>query len=167
MADPPWQVAAGPPWASSGKSRPLIYPTMSIKEIAAMPIDKLAGDSCHLYIWTINKFIEETYSIARAWGFSPSALLTWCKTPHGLGLGGTFVQTTEHILFARKGTCKAFRRVNSTWWQWKRGRHSEKPEAFIDMVESVSPGPYLELFARRNRLGWSTWGNEALCHIKL
>jgi len=57
--------------------------------------------------------------------------------------------------------------VPSRWFEWPRGRHSEKPEAFLDLVESVSPGPYLELFARRNRLGWDTWGNEALEHVGL
>lgn len=58
-------------------------------------------------------------------------------------------------------------RVDSRWFVWPRGRHSEKPEAFFDLVERVSPGPYLELFARRQRLGWDTWGNEALCHVEL
>lgn len=58
-------------------------------------------------------------------------------------------------------------RADSRWWNWPRGRHSAKPEAFQDMVERISPPPYLELFARRNRLGWHTWGNEALNHVEL
>lgn len=167
VADPPWEVQAGPGWASNGKSRELTYPTMSLQEIEGLPVESFADDSAHLYLWTINKYIEQTYAIARAWGFSPSCLLTWCKPPHGLGLGGTFVQTTEFCLFARRGTCPATRRIETSWFHWPRGRHSAKPEAFIDLVESISPGPYLELFARRNRLGWHTWGNEALCHIPL
>lgn len=140
---------------------------MTINEIAALPVMELAEDGAHLYLWTINKYIEQTYGIARGWGFEPSTLLTWCKPRHGIGLGGTYALTTEHCLFARRGSCKASRRIDSTWFEWKRGRHSEKPEAFIDMVESVSPGPYMELFARRNRLGWATFGNEALCHVDL
>jgi hypothetical protein len=56
---------------------------------------------------------------------------------------------------------------STRWFQWPRGAHSAKPEAFLDMVEQVSPGPYLEMFARRNRLGWDTWGNEALGHVSL
>lgn len=167
VADPPWHVGRGPGWATNGKSRPLPYPTMSIKDIADLPVSEYADDDAHLYLWTINKYIEQTYEIARRWGFKPSTLLTWCKTPHGIGLGGTFTLTTEHCLFARRGTCNAMKRVDTTWWHWKRGRHSEKPEAFIDMVEAVSPGPRLELFARRNRLGWATWGNEAINHIDL
>ena len=167
VADPPWQVGRGPEWSSNGKSRPLTYPTMSLEEIAAIPVEEQADDGAHLYLWTINKYIEQTYGIARAWGFEPSTLLTWCKAPHGIGLGGTYSLTTEHCLFARRGTCAASIRVDSTWWEWKHGRHSAKPEAFLDMVESVSPGPYLELFARTNRLGWHTWGNESLNHVKL
>lgn len=167
VADPPWDVGRGPEWSSNGKSRPLTYPTMTVEEISNVPVKDHADASSHLYLWTINKYIEQTYAIARAWGFSPSTLLTWCKPPHGIGLGGTYSLTCEHCLFARRGTCTALRRVDSTWWEWSRGGHSEKPEAFIDMVESVSPGPYLELFARRNRLGWSTWGNESLCHIEM
>ena len=167
VADPPWHVGRGPEWSSNGKSRPLTYPTMTLDEIAALPVKELADDAAHLYLWTINKYIEQTYAIARAWGFAPSTLLTLCKPRHGIGLGGTYSLTTEHCLFARRGTCAAERRIDSTWWEWSRGAHSAKPEAFQDMVESVSPGPYLELFARRTRLGWHTWGNQALCHVEL
>ena len=86
----------------------------------------------------------------------------------GLGLGGTFVNTTEFILFARRGSLPAKRRVDSTWWSWPRPylaqgpTHSAKPEAFTDLVEQVSPGPYLEMFARRARFGWDYWGDESL-----
>lgn len=167
MADPPWHVAAGPPWASGGKTRPLTYPTMSVEEIAGLPVRDLAEKSAHLYIWTINAYVEDTYEIARLWGFRPSTLMVWCKTPNGIGLGGTYSPTTEYVLFCRRGVCPAKKRVDTTWWHWPRGAHSAKPDAFLDLVEQVSPGPYLELFARRQRLGWDTWGNEALCHVDL
>ena len=163
VADPPWDVMRGPDYNSNGPSKPLPYPTMTLAEIEDMPVSGVAAKDAHLYIWTINKYIEQTYAIARAWGFKPSCLLTWAKKPHGIGIGGTYVQTTEHVLFARRGTCKALRRVDSTWWTWPRGRHSAKPEAFQDMVEAVSPGPRLELFARRERPGWTVWGNEVSC----
>jgi N6-adenosine-specific RNA methylase IME4 len=162
VADPPWDVKAGPPWASNGVSQPLVYPTMSVQEIAALPVKEWADTNAHLYIWTINKYIVETYEIARAWGFKPSTLLTWCKTPNGIGLGGAYSLTTEHILFCRRGTLPALQRIDTTWWQWPRGRHSAKPEAFLDLVETVSPGPYLEMFARRARFGWDYWGDESL-----
>ncbi len=160
VADPPWEVERGPEWASNGAARPLTYPTMSVYEIAALPVAKLAAKSAHLYIWTINKYVEDTYWIARAWGFEPSTLLTWIKSPRGIGLGGTYVLTTEHMLFCRRGTLKAKKRVDTSWWGFPRGEHSEKPEDFQTLIESVSPGPYLEMFARRMRPGWSAWGNE-------
>jgi N6-adenosine-specific RNA methylase IME4 len=163
VADPPWSVGAGPGWAPNGCSRLLTYPIMSVEEIAALPVGEMAErGGAHLYIWTINAYVEQTYEIARAWGFKPSTLLTWCKTPNGLGLGGTYSLTTEHVLFARRGTLKAAQRIDTTWWHWKRGQHSAKPEAFLDMVEIVSPGPYVELFARRARFGWDYWGNQSL-----
>lgn len=159
-ADPPWDVKAGPDWGSGEESKDLLYPTMSIEEIAKLSVDELAAKDAHLYLWTINKYIEETYEIARAWGFEPSALLTWCKPPHGIGLGGTYVQTTEHLLFARKGTLKANERIDTTWFNYPRGRHSEKPMQVRKMIERVSPGKKIELFARDKFDGWDVWGNE-------
>ena len=175
VADPPWQLnigktrtARGPvkpgkwndPRQSNEAIAPLAYPTMTVYEIAAMPVSGVAAKDAHLYLWTINAHLEAAYMVARAWGFRPATLLTWAKAPMGLGLGGTFCNTAEFCLFARRGTLKADSRVDRTWWQWKRGRHSEKPEEFQTMVESVSPGPRLELFARRARPGWTVWGNE-------
>jgi N6-adenosine-specific RNA methylase IME4 len=141
---------------------------MSLAEITALPVGDLAESDAHLYLWAINAYLEDAYVIARAWGFKPSTLLTWCKTPMGLGLGGTFVNTTEFVIFARRGTLQALQRSDTSWWQWKRPyignggpTHSAKPDAFIDLVEQVSPGPRVELFARRHRMGWDVWGNES------
>lgn len=184
VADPPWQVANGPAgsargagWAGhDGRSRPLAYPTMSVDAIAALPVGELAADdSAHLYLWTINRYVEDAYSVARAWGFTPSTLLTWCKAPMGSGLGGAFGISTEHVLFCWRGRAATRRATTrTTWFRWKRpyddrGKpmHSGKPEAFYDLVREASPGPYLELFARRQRLGWDTWGNQALCHVDM
>jgi hypothetical protein len=72
------------------------------------------------------------------------------------------------VLFARRGTLAPLQRMDSTWWSWKRPYeggypvHSKKPDGFLDMVEQVSPGPYVELFARRARFGWDYWGDESL-----
>lgn len=164
VADPPWHVGRGPEWASNGASRQLTYDTMTLDDIASMPVADLAErGGAHLYIWTINTYVEQTYEIARAWGFKPSTLLTWCKPPNGIGLGGAYSLTSEHVLFARRGTCKARERIDTTWFQWPRRHHSAKPEAFLDMVERVSPGPYAELFARRARFGWDyPIGDQAL-----
>jgi len=172
-ADPPWPLKPGGPqtigsFAAAG-ARPgtLPYVGMPIAEIKALPIQDLAAPGAHLYVWTVNQFVEDTYEIARAWGFKPSTLLTWCKTPNGIGLGGTYSLTTEHILFCRRGTCAAAERIDSTWWHWKRAGHSAKPEAFLDMVERVSPAPRLEIFARRARFGWDYAGDGSLGTVEI
>lgn len=135
---------------------------MCLKEIAELPVGSLAARDAHLYVWTTNSTLEASYEIVRGWGFKPSQLLVWAKAPRGIGMGGAFTTTTEFILFCRRGSLPHIEKQDSSWWVWRRGKHSAKPEAFLDMVEQVSPGPYVELFARRDRLGWDTWGNESL-----
>lgn len=172
VADPPWDVrrlaSPGPEGFGSHavplRSIPLPYPTLSTGEIAALHVRDWAEKNAHLYLWTINRYVPDAYDIAEAWGFTPKVLLVWAKVPRGLGPGGTFSITTEFVVHATRGSLAAHHRVDRTWFQWPRGEHSAKPEAFLDLVESVSPGPYLEMFARRNRLGWDTWGNECLDH---
>lgn len=136
---------------------------MGLPDIRALPVARLAADTAYLFIWTVNKFIEPTYDIARDWGFNPTTLLTWCKEPAGMGPGGHFASTTEFILYARRGSSSDFGRErihNSSWFNWPRGSQSTKPEAMQDLIECHFPGPFLELFARRSRLGWDVWGND-------
>lgn len=168
VADPPWRVhqppalGQGAGFPKAGPNQALPYATMSLNEIAALPVPTLAADDAHLYVWTINRYVEATYRIVREWGFTPSTLLVWGKTPMGMGAGGAYALTTEYVLFARCGRGAYESRHPTSWWNWPRGAHSAKPEAFLDIVEQVSPAPRLEMFARRDRLGWDTWGNESL-----
>lgn len=182
VADPPWPLGDMPAPARVGEgytgrgsrttgatSRRLSVPyrQMTIPEIQRLPVTDLAESAAHLYLWTINRHLEASYKVARSWGFRPAQVLVWAKKPKGIVLG-TFTSTTEFILFCRRGVLAPSRRQDSTWFEWPRSNtHSRKPEAFLDLVEQVSPGPYLELFARRNRLGWDTWGHEALEHVVL
>ena len=183
VADPPWPVkdfgarslSTAGFWREdhTGFKSKVPYSIMTIEEIAGLPVSDLAEDGAHLYLWAVNQFIEDAYTVARAWQFRPVSLLTWCKSPRGLGPGGAFANTTEFILFCRRGDLATTSRLDTTWFQWKRpyidGKpaHSLKPDGLQDAVEQVSPGPYLELFARRQRLGWDTWGNEALEHVTM
>ena len=168
VADPPWPIARDWPVGRipkgathDGRRTPIPYPTMTLAEIEAMPVSGVAAKDAHLYLWTVNRFLAEGIQIAKAWGFRYTQTLTWAKTPMGLGPGGTFAGNVEFIVLAKRGSLKPMRRVETMWWNWPRtGRHSRKPEAFQDIVESVSPGPRLELFARRPREGWTVWGNE-------
>ena len=165
VADPPWTQRTGSPnlhiAGGGGASKFPPYATMSVEEIAALPVSDCAADGCHLYLWTTNRHLRSAYYVAEAWGFParPGTLLVWCKSPKGRGLAESYSLATEYCLFVQRGL-KATKRVSRNWFEWPRGRHSAKPEAFQDMVETVSPGPRLELFARRKREGWTCWGNE-------
>lgn len=173
VADPPWQYGK---WGRApltcrpateaypaDKVYPMAYPTMPVSDIAALPVAGCAADDCDLYLWTTQKYLPDAFSVMQAWGFRYCQALTWCKAPRGLGQGGLFCPTSEFLLLGRKGRMpQGKRRLDSTWWQVKRphNSHSTKPEFFQDMVETVSDGPRLELFARRARPGWTVWGNE-------
>ena len=141
------------------------YPTMTLAEIAAMPVSGVADKDAHLYLWTTQAWLRESYRVLDAWGYKQGAILVWSKPPKGVC--GTYVCSTEYCIFGRRGNLAHKRRQLGTCFEWPRAGHSAKPEAFLDMVESVSPPPYLEMFARRQRLGWDTWGNEALNHVEL
>jgi N6-adenosine-specific RNA methylase IME4 len=169
VADPPWQQTTGSnAWnavAIPGDNGALAYEQLSIEQIKGMNVLERAADDAHLYLWTINKYVEQSYEVARAWGFNPSTLLVWAKTPHGVGLGGAFRITTEFVLYARRGHLKESKICETTWFNWPRGIHSRKPDEFYRLIESMTPAPRaerdrLDLFARRERAGWTVWGDE-------
>ena len=169
VADPPWKYGA---WGKASKpnyaghvpkASPIPYATMTVDEIRAIPVAALAAENCDLYLWTTQKYLPDAFGVLEAWGFRYCQTLTWCKTPMGTGQGGLYCPTTEFCLLGRKGAMpKGKKRVDTTWWNWPRAwkTHSRKPEFFQDVVEAVSDGPRLEMFARRKRPGWSSWGNE-------
>jgi N6-adenosine-specific RNA methylase IME4 len=170
VADPPWPYSRGlPRWTGKGvdNSDNLPYPTLDIDQISSLPVASLYDDYCHLYLWTTSRFLEDSFEVVRSWGFQFSQVLTWCKPARGFVGRATFSPVSEFILFAHTGRVAAKKSVSQSWFAWPRGEHSRKPDAFYDLVESVSRGPYLELFARRQRLGWDTWGNEALEHVEV
>lgn len=168
VADPPWEPSLGATWKTSktDKARPQKhYDVMTVAELSALAVP--ASKQSHLWLWVLNQHVDWGYQVARAWGFEPQQMVTWGKP--GLGTGA-FQCNSESVLICRKGSRHGnpFSPSGGTWFNWPRGRHSEKPGAFYDLVERVSPGPYLEMFARTSRLGWSNWGNEApsgLCLI--
>lgn len=166
VADPPWPLK----WRMSPGvgTRHLDYSTMPIAEIAELPIREWAADDCALYLWTTNGFLPEALGLVRIWRFEYQMLWTWCKPT---GMGAHPRNATEHIVIATRGPVrqKLDRREPQTlnWLCAPTEGHSIKPDAFLDLIERISHGPYLELFARRQRLGWDTWGDEALEHITL
>lgn len=162
VADPPWcprlhrnTVGRREGPYRAGPQR--YYQVMEVDQIAAL--HPPSADRSHLWLWVLNQHLDWGYQVARTWGFEPQQTLTWCKPGFGTG---QFQCNTEQVLLCRKGgpNGNAFGKTGGTWFEWPRGRHSEKPGAFFDLVERVSPGPYLEMFSRTPRLGWTAWGNE-------
>lgn len=145
------------------------YRTMTNEAIAALPVVDLAADNAHVYVWATNVMLTrqrwgwpDPVEIVKLWGFEPKTIITWVKTGPP-GLGRYFRGNTEHVVFGVRGDAPIPPSVR-LWnvFEAPRGRHSEKPDVFMDRVEAVSPGPYLEMFSRRARFGWDTWGDEAL-----
>lgn len=174
VADPPWPYTGeGAPGAARPKingemcdSAALPYQTMALREIKelAPPV----ADNAHLYLWTTNAFMGAAYEVAHAWGFVPKTILTWTKVHQddparvSMKVGYYFRGATEHVLFGVRGSLRTQINNLPTGYLWPRLPHSVKPDAFYDLVEKASPGPYLELFARRARFGWDYWGNQSL-----
>lgn len=178
-ADCPWNTKAGRPLKgykmkngkqlfipTSQKSKDLPYPTMTIDEMENLDVKSITADNAHLYFWTTNQYLPKAFQIIEKWGFKYSTTLVWAKKPLGGGLGGTFKITTEFLIFATKGSLKANEMVIGTWFDVKRKYvngypcHSKKPDFFYELIEKVSPGLKLEMFARENRNGWDAFGNE-------
>lgn len=167
VADPPWSYARDAGMKGAVTKH---YGTMSGDEIAALPLAELAEEDAHLYLWVTTPKLWDTPTpgeLVNGWGFTYKTLLTWVKGERN-GVGWYFRVDTEHCLFSTRGSAPVppeLRESNVLWSP--RSGHSRKPEAFLDLVERVSPGPYLELFARRQRLGWDTWGDQALEHVEV
>ncbi len=160
VADPPWRYSNGTVPQGGVEHQ---YGTMAPEDIIALPVAGLAAPDAHLYLWVTNLHLREgrPFEILDAWGFRYVTLLTWHKLGP-IGLGYYFRGETEHVLFGVKGRSPIEPRLRErNHFAASKGRHSEKPDRFYELVERVSPGPYLELFARRRRYGWDVWGNEA------
>jgi N6-adenosine-specific RNA methylase IME4 len=182
VADPPWPFFYnGAGWKTNGQTgrryyqerSGLGYPTMSVDDICSLPVDDLAEKDAHLYLWIPDSLLVEgtAKKVVEAWGFPVGRLLIWEKPSYGLG---AFPRSQhEAVMVTRRGSGRPFRICDvGSVIRWKQLYHrgkvnSAKPEGFLDLVEAASHGPYLELFARRNRLGWDTWGNEALEHVEV
>lgn len=167
VADPPWDHSDGTGASYSTKGRRdcgLPYQTMTLDEIKNLPVSEWAMPGAHLYLWTTNRYLKAAFEVSKAWGFDHVATLVWCKQ-RGLGSGGVFYSNVEFVLYCRnKGDAGIpnAARIKSRWFDWPRSSHSAKPEAFLDLVEQASHGPFLEMFARRARFGWDYWGDESL-----
>lgn len=181
-ADPPWPQGDYPTHLGGHLSLgrggvmrlPLPYRPMPLDAIRALPVVDLAAHDCRLFLWTTNRFLPDAFGVIEAWGFLYRQTLVWHKTVNGSPFVASVAPNhAEYLLVANRGSPERVGALTSSVIGVPSGcggggrRHSAKPDAFLDLVEQVSPGPYLELFARRQRLGWDTWGNEALDHVTM
>ncbi|MCM3897085.1 MT-A70 family methyltransferase [Gordonia sputi] len=173
LADPPWRFANRTGKVAPEHRRLDRYGTMDLEEIKALPVDSVTADNAHLYLWVPNALLLEGIEVLQAWGFRYVSNVIWAKRrkdggPDGRGVGFYFRNVTEPILFGVKGSMRTLAPARSTvnMIETRKREHSRKPDEQYDLIESCSPGPYLEMFARYARPGWSAWGNEAQAEIE-
>jgi N6-adenosine-specific RNA methylase IME4 len=169
LADPPWQFTNRTGKMAPEHKRLSRYVTMKLEEIAALPISQVATPTAHLYLWCPNAMLPEGIAVLKAWGFTYKSNIVWHKVrkdggSDGRGVGFYFRNVTENILFGVRGknarTLAPGRRQVNLLATRKR-EHSRKPDEQYSIIEACSPGPFLELFARGTRKGWTSWGNQA------
>jgi N6-adenosine-specific RNA methylase IME4 len=169
LADPPWRFTNRTGKMAPEHRRLSRYRTMTIEEIAAIPVRKVAAPVAHLYLWVPNALLPWGLQVMDAWGFEYKSNLIWHKLrkdggSDGRGVGFYFRNVTEILLFGIRGknarTLQPGRRQVNYIGTPKR-EHSRKPDEQYQVIESCSPGPYLELFARGTRPGWAVWGYQA------
>ncbi len=168
LADPPWRFSNRTGKVAPEHRRLDRYSTMDLEEIKALPVDKVTAKDAHLYLWVPNALLLEGIEVLQAWGFRYVSNVIWAKRrkdggPDGRGVGFYFRNVTEPILFGVKGSMRTLAPARSTvnMIETRKREHSRKPDEQYDLIESCSPGPYLEMFARYARPGWQAWGNEA------
>lgn len=155
-------IYADPPWLYGNQSTRGAtddhYAGMTVDQICKMPIARLGAANSHLHLWTTNAFLFEAKRVIEAWGFEYRSCFVWVKPT--IGMGNYWRVSHEFLLLGIRGSATFPDRSLRSWGEFKRGRHSAKPEQIRVLVERVSPGPRLELFARREAPGWYSFGNE-------
>ena len=157
LVDPPWDWGDEGDVNQLGRAKP-DYATLGIQALMDLPVEKLADTDCHLYLWITNRSLPKGFQLIEQWGFRYITCLTWVKP--SFGMGNYFRGQTEHLLFGVRGSQMLKRKDVPTVFHAPRGAggHSSKPSEIYGLIESCSPGPYVELFSRSNRDGWVTWG---------
>jgi len=167
LADPPWQFQNRTGKVAPEHDRLRRYETMTVEQLKALPVAAHATDPAHLYLWCPNALLKEGLQIMEAWGFEYKSNIVWYKVrkdggPDGRGVGFYFRNVTELLLFGVRGKMRTLPPARSqvNIYISRKREHSRKPSGIYNIIESCSPGPYLELFARERISGWESWGLE-------
>ena len=168
MADPPWQFQNRTGKVAPEHKRLNRYPTLPLASICEMPVERCVTDCAHLYLWVPNALLVEGLQVMKAWGFEYKANIVWHKIrkdggPDGRGVGFYFRNTTELILFGVRGHLRTLQpgRSQVNIIKSMKREHSRKPDEQYDIIQRCSPGPYLEIFGRGKRDGWTVFGNQS------
>jgi N6-adenosine-specific RNA methylase IME4 len=173
LADPPWRFANRTGKMAPEHKRLSRYSTMTLQQIMELPVSQLALPRSHLYLWVPNALISEGLEVMKRWGFTYKTNIVWHKIrkdggPDGRGVGFYFRNVTELVLFGTRGNLRTLapgrKQVNIVIS--RKREHSRKPDELYPIIERCSPGPYLELFAREKRTGWTQWGDELQTYEK-
>ena len=162
LADPPWQFQNRTGKMAPEHKRLARYPTLDLQEIKEIPVETVVEKTAHLYLWVPNALLAEGQQVMQEWGFTYKTNFVWVKP--SIGLGQYFRGQHEICLFATKGRKPTQpktddKSIPSVVFA-NKGRHSAKPVESYELIEKRSHGQYLEIFARSNRDGWISWGNE-------
>ena len=169
LADPPWRFTNRTGKVAPEHHRLSRYQTLSVNEIAELPVIDHMADVAHCYLWVPNALLPRGLQVLESWGFEYKTNLVWFKVrkdggPDGRGVGFYFRNVTEVILFGIRG--KRARTLDPGRSQVnliasRKREHSRKPDEQYEIIENCSRGPYLELFGRGTRDGWTVWGQQA------
>lgn len=172
LADVPWTYSVFSK-KGEGRSASRHYPTMSLDDICALPVAQAAAPDCHLFFWTTSPNLPQAFQVIDAWGFRYSSMaFTWVKLTKRapqlfydgrsfhVGMGHTTRKNAEFCLLGRRGSPKRLRKDIRELIISPVREHSRKPDEVHERIEAYSAGPYLELFARAPRAGWTIWGNQ-------
>ncbi|MBF0249359.1 MAG: S-adenosylmethionine-binding protein [Alphaproteobacteria bacterium] len=169
MADPPWRFNNRTGKVAPEHRRLARYPTMELEDICALPVAEHTEDTAHCYLWVPNALLPDGLKVLEAWGFEYKSNIIWHKVrkdggSDGRGVGFYFRNVTEILLFGVRGKnarTLAPARSQVNLFSSRKREHSRKPDEQYPLIESCSPGPYLEMFGRGLREGWTVWGNQA------
>jgi N6-adenosine-specific RNA methylase IME4 len=170
VADPPWEYREGfatqsrtpGRWSGPVRTKSLPYEAMTLDAIAGLPVAEMAAADCRVFCWTTNRYLPAAFGVLEAWGFAYRQTLVWHKRDGNMG-GSVAPCSAEFLLVAVRGRPERLTKMPSAVVSTAAPKqHSKKPDTFLDLIERASPGPYLEMFARRARFGWDYWGDESL-----
>lgn len=169
LADPPWRFTNRTGKMAPEHHRLSRYGTMTLDDIAGLPVATIAAPTAHLYLWVPNALLPDGLRVMRDWGFEYKANIVWHKVrkdggSDGRGVGFYFRNVTELILFGVRGRNARTLdpgRTQVNYLATRKREHSRKPDEQYALIETCSPGPFLELFARGRRPNWAMWGNQA------